>query len=528
MHTLLLSLLLPTAAAADLNGDGCVDSFYDANTACVATTASLDASVVVETGSVVGEHTTIGLDTTIAAGVFVGPRTTITGRVSAPGTLSVQANTHIGRAVTIGADHIIGEDNSIGRSGDIGARIETQDNVALGYASTVGDDVFLGAGTVVGALVDIGNNTTIEGGTVLARGVTILDSSSSASIGGIIGPAVQVGADAAISTTARIRKRATLGDNVTVLGSARIGRDVQVGDDATIGANVRISAGAQVTANSDVPDGTVIARGEVFDNPASGVLETSGVKAWEDGTYASSCYTYRYPVDAHVYDGDTGNGVYNIDPDGNGTPIHAQCEMLRQGGGWTMGVKTWHGMGIYGNGNAVGSVSDALTTEGGNYKLSDVDINSIIGGTGNMDVMTDQAGYNSTYSTGNYEYITVTNYTGTFSFTSLMPDSTATIPVFRSFRAADDALAWTGRLHCGSTGGATGGVGLNCINVASGSPNPQGGTGCNIAMGSSTDSGWHHFEMARANTDTYIYICNGAQHSSGHTMNHRMWFRPNH
>jgi acyl-[acyl carrier protein]--UDP-N-acetylglucosamine O-acyltransferase len=274
----------------------------------------------------------------------------------------VQANTHISRAVTIGAHPIIGQDNSIGRSVDIGARVETGNSVALGYADTIGNDVFLGAGTVAGALVDIGNNTTVEAGTVLARGVTILDSSSSASIGGIIGPDVQIGADAAIATTARIRKRATLGDNVTVLGSVRIGRDAQVGDGAIIGANVRISAGGQVTANSDVADGTVIARGEVFDNPDVGILDTGGVKAWEDGTYASSCYTYRYPVDGHVYEGNSGNGVYNIDPDGNGTPIQAQCEMLRQGGGWTMGVKTWYTMGIYGNASAVGSVSDALTT----------------------------------------------------------------------------------------------------------------------------------------------------------------------
>jgi hypothetical protein len=31
--------------------------------------------------------------------------------------------------------------------------------------------------------------------------------------------------------------------------------------------------------------------------------------------------------------------------------------------------------------------------------------------------------------------------------------------------------------------------------------------------------------MAAANTDSYLYICNGAQHSSSHAMNHRFWFR---
>jgi len=31
--------------------------------------------------------------------------------------------------------------------------------------------------------------------------------------------------------------------------------------------------------------------------------------------------------------------------------------------------------------------------------------------------------------------------------------------------------------------------------------------------------------MSNSNSDTYIYICNGAQHSSSASMNHRWWFR---
>src|SRR3989338_1902942 len=44
-------------------------------------------------------------------------------------------------------------------------------------------------------------------------------------------------------------------------------------------------------------------------------------------------------------------------------------------------------------------------------------------------------------------------------------------------------------------------------------------------MGGPNDAGWHHFHMGDTNTDTYLYICNGAQHSSGYNMNHRWWFR---
>jgi hypothetical protein len=56
-------------------------------------------------------------------------------------------------------------------------------------------------------------------------------------------------------------------------------------------------------------------------------------------------------------------------------------------------------------------------------------------------------------------------------------------------------------------------------------PNPAGCAGCTIAMGTFTHSSWHHFYTGDVNTDTYLYICNGAQHSSGNNMNHRFWFR---
>ena len=44
-------------------------------------------------------------------------------------------------------------------------------------------------------------------------------------------------------------------------------------------------------------------------------------------------------------------------------------------------------------------------------------------------------------------------------------------------------------------------------------------------MGTESHDGNHHFYMSNFNSDTYLYICNGPQHSSGHDMNHRWWFR---
>ncbi len=209
------------------------------------------------------------------------------------------------------------------------------------------------------------------------------------------------------------------------------------------------------------------------------------------------------------------SGVYTINP--SGADISVYCDMVRDGGGWTMIVKNWYPAGVMGNVNAVGTVADATTRKGNAYKLSDADIRAIIGPSQKFDILVDQNGYNSLYSTGNYEYVILRGYTGYWRFdTAVAPSSSTT--TFQSYRASDNALAWTGNLGCGG-----GGAGINCYTVLDN--NPQGGAGCNINMGSASNPGWHHFYMSETNQDTYLYICNGPQHSSGHDMNHRWWVR---
>ena len=213
------------------------------------------------------------------------------------------------------------------------------------------------------------------------------------------------------------------------------------------------------------------------------------------------------------------DGVYWIQPTGETSAIQVNCNMTRDGGGWTLGLKSWYQAGgLFGNTAAVGVVTDATTLKGNAYKLSDGVIRNLIGPAQNFDVMADQAGWNSGYSSGNYEYVIARNYTGYWRFDTRVAASSTTTS-FQSYRLSDNALAWTGNWQCGNVGG----WGINCYNMLSG--NPQGGAGCNINMGYQSNAGWHHFYMGETNTDTYLYVCNGPQHSSSYNMNHRWWFR---
>ncbi len=73
-------------------------------------------------------------------------------------------------------------------------------------------------------------------------------------------------------------------------------------------------------------------------NSLTGVLDMAGVRKWGDGTSAASCLGYLHPPAGKVYSGDTGSGVYSIDPTG-GSPFSVVCDMTRDGGGWTLLMK---------------------------------------------------------------------------------------------------------------------------------------------------------------------------------------------
>lgn len=159
--------------------------------------------------------------------------------------------------------------------------------------------------------------------------------------------------------------------------------------------------------------------------------------------------------------------------------------------------------------------------------MSDANVRLVIGADNNFDILVDQEYWNTGYSNGDHEHIIVRNYTGLYTYTAAVPES-STPTIFESYRTADNAIAWRGRLQCGDAG-----YGINCSTVLTiplaatplGAGNPQGGLGCLISMGYSSNSGWHNLAQGHTNTDTYIYICNSAQHTSSYSNAHRWWVR---
>ncbi len=104
------------------------------------------------------------------------------------------------------------------------------------------------------------------------------------------------------------------------------------------------------------------------------IVMDGGYRSWSDGTYACSCNAYRNPADAngyhYLYEGNTGNGLYKIMPQGALLPLDVYCDMETDGGGWTLVLlnssypespkPTWDQ--AINNNNTKGSFADGLET----------------------------------------------------------------------------------------------------------------------------------------------------------------------
>jgi hypothetical protein len=68
---------------------------------------------------------------------------------------------------------------------------------------------------------------------------------------------------------------------------------------------------------------------------AGGLRTVNGARQWADGAIAVSCEAYR-TGQGGTYAGDTGDGLYRIQPQGAAAPFSAWCDMTTDAGGWTL------------------------------------------------------------------------------------------------------------------------------------------------------------------------------------------------
>jgi len=183
---------------------------------------------------------------------------------------------------------------------------------------------------------------------------------------------------------------------------------------------------------------------------------------------------------------------------------------------------------------------DVMSKKGCAYKMNDDVIRAVIGQKLNQvtkfDVMQDQIGTHTYYSRNNREWTMMTNYNAAWHFTRYSPVRQSAPPArFRSYfmprnfdgvsSVGDGSINWEGTLNCGRSGTA----GINCYGTLASAKGfnrkPIGGEGCRNNPSTNRWKGTLHWYMFNGNHDTYTYVCNGAQHSSGASMNPRFWIR---
>ncbi len=327
---------LQTDDNADGHGDDCVSVLATiAPNAVLGSGVSIQRRATVGAFANVGDGSTIAQDASLEAGVD-GP----TGVVLGGGSI-------VSRGAVIESDVTTGTGATLGRASRLGTGTDVGTSLFLGYSSTVGDDGLLADNIVIGNLIDIGTDADLANNVVFGRS-GLFGNNVTAEAGVVVGPNADIANGVTLRNGVKIRKNVTIGADSEIGSDVRIARNVTIGANVTINADARIGTGSNIGDNAVIDANTVLARNTVVDTSSTLSIQ-SGARRWSDSSNATQCEEYIRPTQSgYAYTGDTGDGLYWVDPDGAGPDAARQthCDMSTDNGGWTLGVNINSDLGV--------------------------------------------------------------------------------------------------------------------------------------------------------------------------------------
>ncbi|MFN3199899.1 MAG: fibrinogen-like YCDxxxxGGGW domain-containing protein [Bradymonadia bacterium] len=337
------------------------ETVYIESNAIVEAEADFGNGVTIGDYAVVGRNAHIGTGAELASGAELGENASIGTNAEVRGAL--------GNGVTLGDDTFIGNQSSVADNCTLGDRVTTGIFVTIGARCGIGDDTALYDGATLGVDGTIGARSTVLFRTTIGDDATIgtdtiIDEQITAgnrfSLGNnsrlwprsTYGNDVTIGANALIRDTADLGEGVTVEDGVTIYPETTIGEQTIIRQDVGLGvANCPTQRCGQVTIGSCLDIGADV-------DPVSTMPGTC-TPGGDAGSAGASCQGI---LDV---DGNAADGLYWIDPDGDGgeAPFQAYCDMTTAGGGWILVLNRTSGV-------ATSHTNDPLTTAMANQAIT--------------------------------------------------------------------------------------------------------------------------------------------------------------